>query len=149
MPERVMTPTLTDDVLVVGIVGVFDQQAMRLVADCAAAYLAPAGPGFAAVLLDLTQAEPMTMTPRKLACLWQARLPSVPCAVLRPPIAAGFCRQVALLLASAPTNQTPMDAFNPEDRAAAMQWCVDCGATLRCEQYRRRQRQANTRDGSG
>jgi hypothetical protein len=149
MPHRLMTPALADDVLVVGIVGLFDQQAMRLVADCAADRLAPHGPGFGAVLLDLTRASPLHMAPCMLARLWHARLPQRPCAVLRPAFAAGFLREVALLLATAPKAPTPMDAFNPEDRAAAMQWCVDRAATFRCELRRRQRRRASNPGGSG
>ena len=135
---RLLRPTLIGDVLLVGIVGRLDRLAMQLVVDSAANCLPPHGPDFGAVLLDLSAAEPVQPAACALAKAWHLSLPMRPCAMLRRTIDAGFAREVALLLAGAPTRPIPMDTFGSCNRDAALRWCQLRAATFRDEVARRR-----------
>ncbi len=133
MTSRVIGPELVDDVLHVGLVGEVDLAAMRRVLASAAAQLQPPGPDFGALLVDLTHAGPVRVTPYALAQLWLERLPRRPCALLRAGSASNFCRELALVLASSRDQPTPMDAFDLEETDAALQWCRERALTYREE----------------
>ena len=133
MTSRLIGPELDGDVLRIGLLGQVDRLSMQLLVAHAAARLPPRGHDYGAMLLDLTQAGPMLLTPRALAQLWLERLPRRPCAVLRSGSAVIFCRELALLLASSQDQPTPMDAFDREEIGAALQWCRERALTYRAE----------------
>lgn len=133
MTSRLIGPELDGDVLRIGLVGEVDLASMQLALSSAAARLTPQGHDFGALLLDLTQAGPVQMTPRVLAQLWLERLPRRPCALLRAGSTIIFCRELALRLASSRDQPTPMDAFDIDDIDTALHWCRERALTYREE----------------
>lgn len=127
-----MKPVLCGDVLRLHVNGVFDASAVCLVLDQAIDCLPPSGPGFGALLLDLSRATaPAGLMPRDLAATWLEQLPHRPCALIRSLSTMIVCRDLASLLASSLDRPTPLYVFNGNKAGEAMQWCVEGAATFR------------------
>lgn len=137
MPDRLMEQKLLGDVLMIGIVGRLDVSAMEQLAESIVRWGPVDGRGFGALYVDLSEAAPAQMAPGALADVWHAKMPRCPTAVIRGAVEAGYCRQLALRLASMPNAPIAMDAFDADDRFAALEWCQARAITYRSELARR------------